>query len=139
MKASDDEKRIGIEVFYTDVEGIGGKLRSKPEDFRVVEIPKRISADEEGDYIILKVTSKNWEINHLVRELARKLGISRKRISFAGTKDRRALTTQLFSIYHPGKDLPEIKMKDVEIEFVCRSNKRMEIGDLIGNEFQIVI
>ena len=139
MKASDDEKRIGIEVFYTDIDGIGGKLRSKPEDFRVVEIPKRISADGDGDYIILKVTSKNWETNHLVRELARKLGISRKRISFAGTKDRRALTTQLFSIYYPGKDLPEIKMKDVEIEFVCRSNKRMEIGDLIGNEFQIVI
>ena len=139
MNASDDERKIGIDVFYTDVEGIGGKLRSKPEDFRVVEIPKDISADEEGDYIILKVTSKNWETNHLIRELARRLGISRKRISFAGTKDRRAVTTQLLSIYYPDKELPEIKIKDIEIEFVCRSNRRIEIGDLIGNEFQIVI
>ena len=139
MNASDDERKIGIEVFYTDIEGIGGKLRSKPEDFRVIEIPKDISADEEGDYIILKVTSKNWETNHLIRELARRLGISRKRISFAGTKDRRAVTTQLFSIYYPDKELPEIKIKDIEIEFVCRSNRRIEIGDLIGNEFQIVI
>ena len=139
MNASDDERKIGIEVFYTDIEGIGGKLRSKPEDFRVIEIPKDISADEEGNYIILKVTSKNWETNILVRELARRLGISRKRISFAGTKDRRAVTTQLFSIYYPDKELPEIKIKDIEIEFVCRSNRRIEIGDLIGNEFQIVI
>lgn len=139
MNASDDERKIGIEVFYTDIEGIGGKLRSKPEDFRVIEIPKDISADEEGDHVILKVTSKNWETNHLIRELARRLGISRKRISFAGTKDRRAVTTQLFSIYYPDKELPEIKIKDIEIEFVCRSNRRIEIGDLIGNEFQIVI
>ena len=139
MNASDDERKIGIEVFYTDIEGIGGKLRSKPEDFRVIEIPKDISADEEGNYIILKVTSKNWETNILVRELARRLGISRKRISFAGTKDRRAVTTQLLSIYYPDKELPEIKIKDIEIEFVCRSNRRIEIGDLIGNEFRIVI
>ena len=139
MNASDDERKIGIEVFYTDIEGIGGKLRSKPEDFRVIEIPKDISADEEGNYIILKVTSKNWETNILVRELARRLRISRKRISFAGTKDRRAVTTQLLSIYYPDKELPEIKIKDIEIEFVCRSNRRIEIGDLIGNEFQIVI
>ena len=38
MKVLDFEKKIGIEVFLTNVEGIGGKLRTYPQDFIVKEI-----------------------------------------------------------------------------------------------------
>ena len=139
MEATDDEKKLGIEVFFTDVPGIGGKLRSKPEDFRVFEVPREVRLTDVGKYVILEVTSKNWETNHLVREVSKRLKISRKRIKFAGTKDRRAVTTQLFSIYYPEEELPEIKLKDVEIRYMGRSDKGLEIGDLIGNRFHITI
>ena len=139
MDAFPDEKLLGIEVFYTDEPGIGGRLRSRPEDFMVEEVPKDIPEDPDGDYAIIEVRSRNWETNLLVREIARRLRISRDRIGFAGTKDRRAITTQYLSIYLPKEDLQEIRIKDVDIRFICRSKKRIGIGDLIGNRFSVVI
>ncbi len=37
IKAFEDERVIGIELFYTDTKGVGGKLRKNAEDFIVVE------------------------------------------------------------------------------------------------------
>jgi len=40
MQVLDFEYKIGIEVFLTQNEGIGGKLRTIPQDFIVDEISK---------------------------------------------------------------------------------------------------
>ena len=139
MHPLEEEKKVGITEFYTKKSGIGGKLRFIPEDFRVVEIPKELPKSADGDFVIVSVTAKNWETNRLIHEIAKNLRISRKRIGFAGTKDKRALTTQLFSIYYPKEDLPALNIRDVLITPLYRSDKRLEIGDLKGNRFEIVI
>lgn len=135
------EKQIGIKAFYTKKPGIGGKLKVKPEDFVVREIsilpPKAVKND--GKYVIAKIRSRNWETNRLIRQFARALGISRKRISFAGTKDKRAITTQLMAFQTPIEKLSELRITDVEILDPYTTNKKIDLGDLIGNEFDIVI
>ncbi len=140
MKVLDSEKEIGITTFLTPSEGIGGKLRFYPEDFGVVEKSIYPPEKKDGKFTIAEITSTYWETNNLIRELSNKLRISRQRINFAGTKDKRAKTTQLMSFYKlKAEDVSDIKLKDVEIKNVYRSDKPVKIGALIGNKFEITI
>ena len=140
MPILSEEQYIGIEQFFTTTDGVRGILRSNPSDFNVEEIAQELSPLSEGPFIIAQITAINWETNHLIDSLAKKLHISRKRISFAGTKDKRAKTTQYFSFYKISKErLQEILLKDVEINDIFYAQKPLRIGDLIGNRFDIKI
>jgi len=140
MKVSEAEKNIGIETFFTPFEGLDGKLRFLPEDFNVKEISVYPTEDKESIFTIAEVTSTNWETNLLVRELSNRLHVSRNRISFAGTKDKRAKTTQLMSFYNISPEiLSKVKIKDVVIERIYRSKSSVKIGDLVGNKFRVII
>jgi len=86
------------------------------------------------------VSSKNWENHRLVRELSKRLKISQKRICFAGTKDKRACSTQLMSFNDVSEDeLSEIKIKDVALKGMYRSDKPIRLGSLLGNKFEITV
>ncbi|MCU0861340.1 MAG: tRNA pseudouridine(13) synthase TruD [Methanomassiliicoccales archaeon] len=137
LVCTSQEARIGLEVFYTDTPGIGGMLKREVEDFVVEEISRHPPEDPSGRFTIAKVTSVNWETNRLVRMLARQLGISRNRISFAGTKDKRAVTSQLMCFEAPLDDVLAIRMHQVTVEGAYRSRKNLTIGDLVGNSFRI--
>lgn len=140
MKILDYEKKIGIEVFLTKFKGIGGKLRSIPQDFYVEEVSKFPNENLDGKYSIVELSSINWETNHLIKELSNKLHISRKRISFAGTKDKRSKSIRLMSFYNVNEnDLKAIDLKDVKIKYLYNSNEPIRIGSLIGNIFDINI
>jgi tRNA pseudouridine13 synthase len=140
MKVLNAEKQIGIETFFTPFKGIRGKLRYQPEDFIVNEISNLPTKSETGKYLIANVTSKNWETNLLIRELSDWLHISRQRIGFAGTKDKRAKTTQLMSFCDVTlENLLNVKIKNVDIENIFFSNSPVKLGDLKGNKFDIFI
>ncbi|MDN5310820.1 MAG: tRNA pseudouridine13 synthase [Methanolobus sp.] len=133
------EKQIGIELYSTTLPGIGGELRQEIEDFIVKEISNREEGSS-GKQLILELTKSNWDMHHLVRDMSRKLGISQKRISFAGTKDKRAKTTQKISIYDlKEEEIGNFYLKDVELKVIGRSPRSVELGDLFGNEFVITV
>jgi len=140
MKILDYEHKIGIEVFLTNNEGTGGKLRTIPQDFNVEEISKYPKEKKDGRYSIAEVSAINWETNHLIKELSNKLHVSRKRISFAGTKDKRSESKRLMSFFKISyNDLNEISLKDVEIKYLFQSDNPVRIGNLVGNKFDINI
>lgn len=140
MKVLDAEKIIGIETFFTDFEGSSGKLRTIPEDFIVEEISNYPPENKNGRFTIADVSSTNWETNLLIREISNRLNISRKRVGFAGTKDKRARTVQLMSFYKtPMGDLSNLKIKDVLIQNIYKSDRPVKIGNLVGNKFEINI
>lgn len=138
-EAPADEAGLGMEVYFTDSPGIGGHLKNEPEDFVVGEIPKELPRVDNGKYTIATVTSTNWEMNRLVRQLSKALGIGRTKIGFAGTKDKRAVTTQQISFEAPMEAVAALRIHQVEISDVFRSNKHLTIGDLIGNRFMIKV
>ena len=73
-----------------------------------------------------------------IRVLSHALGISRYRIGFAGTKDKRAITSQLMPFEAPLESVKNIwDGHQVTIEDAYRARKNMTIGDLIGNRFRI--
>jgi tRNA pseudouridine13 synthase len=131
------ERDLGFEVFYTETPGIEGRLRDTPEDFRVEEISEFPPESGDGRFTIAKVTSNNWETNRLIRRLSRNLHISRNRIGFAGTKDKRAVTTQLMSFEAPLEEVVSIHMPGVDIFDAYRARRKITIGDLVGNAFEL--
>src|SRR5881296_4338081 len=134
------ERDVGIVGYLTSTPGLGGTLKATAEDFVVEEISSPRATAVDGRYTIASLRVRNWETNRLVRELARALHISRRRIGFAGTKDKRALTTQLFSFENvPPEAIKALRMKDIEVLDLSRSDRPLEIGDLVGNRFQIVL
>lgn len=125
--------------YLCDTDGTGGHLKTVPEDFVVREISDPPREKDGGEFAIATVTSRNWETNRLVRVLSRSIGMSRTRIGFAGTKDKRAVTTQLMSFRCPPEELSRINLKDVEISGVYTGSRAIQLGDLIGNSFEVTV
>lgn len=138
---------IGKESYLSKTKGILGKLRESPEDFIVNEIIENkhrahwawAQPSDNGRHSIVKITANNWDTHVLVKEISKRLGIGQKAISFAGTKDKRALTTQYLSILSSPKKIAELDLENVSIEFLHKSVKPVRLGNLVGNEFKINI
>ena len=130
---------IGLIGYATEDSGIGGVLKSRVADFRVDEIATTITLNPKGRFTVAKVTLTNWETNRFCNNLAKKLGISRNRIFFAGTKDKRAVTSQIFVIDAPQFKVAEIEINDVVIEVLGRTHQKIGFGNHRGNRFTIVV
>ncbi|MFC4358551.1 tRNA pseudouridine(13) synthase TruD [Halobium salinum] len=137
------ERAVGIDHYVSDADGIGGRLRDTPEDFRVREVEDfdyaPVDADP-GNYsrLVLRVTLRGWDTNDFASRLSDKLGVSRERVAWAGTKDKHAVTTQLFTVNGVDADaVPEIDHADIEA--VGRAGRDLGFGDLAGNEFGITV
>lgn len=137
------ERAVGMECYVSDASGIGGRLRASPEEFQVTELEafdtQPIDADTGGyQHLVLRATLRGWDTNDFASRLSDGLGISRERVSWAGTKDKYAVTTQLFSVdgVEPSA-LPDVD--DAEIEVVGRAGRPVLFGDLAGNAFEITV
>lgn len=129
---------IGLVGYAIEGNGIGGVLKARIPDFRVEEISTKISLDPKGRFTAANITLTNWETNRFVNKLAKACGISRNRIFFAGTKDKRAVTRQVFIIDAPKKRVAAVEMPDVEIEIIGRTHQKLGFGNHKGNRFTIV-
>jgi len=132
------EKSLGMRCYASDTPGIGGRLRERAEDFAVDEVFS--SPGTEGPYLVCRLTKKNWEMQRAAREIARQLGISHRRVSWTGTKDTHALTTQLIAIYGVSEeDLQRVTLRDIGIAPAGRSQHPLTLGGHAGNRFTITI
>jgi len=130
---------IGLEGYATESNGIGGVLKARVTDFRVDEISTSVSLDPRGRFTVAKITLTNWETNKFCNNLAKRLGISRNRIFFAGTKDKRAVTQQIFVIDATQHKVAELEIPDVEIEILGRTHQKIGFGNHRGNRFTIIV
>ena len=138
-QCSTAESDIGMLYYLTDINGTGGRLKKTAQDFVVREISDAPAEVPEGKFTIADITTTNWETNRLIRLLARTMRISRERIGFAGTKDKRAVTTQKMSFECDPSKLDLVELKDIEFSNAYRSNRPIRMGDLLGNEFEITV
>ena len=138
---------VGKEEYLSKCEGIGGKLRKIPEDFEVLEFIEAKTKphwtwareNKDGRHCIVKIISKNWDTHMLVKELSRRLGIGQRAIGFAGTKDKRAISTQYFSLMASTEKIKKLEINNVDLELIHRTIKPIRLGNLIGNRFKIKI
>lgn len=130
---------IGLLGYATDTNGIGGRIKARVSDFRVEEIATTVHLDNRGRFTVAKVTLTNWETNRFCNQLSKKLNIPKNRIFFAGTKDKRAITSQLFVIDAPMNKVAGVELPDVEIEILGRTHQKIGFGNHRGNRFTIVV
>ena len=143
-EAHPTEAAVGIEYYVSETDGTGGHLRDRPEDFRVEE-REAFGADLRGvdadvgsyPHLVFRATLRGWDTNDFASTLSKRLGVSRERVSWAGTKDKHAVTTQLFSIKHPDDELPSVD--GATIEPLGRAGRPVLFGDLAGNDFEVVV
>ncbi len=116
-----------------------GVIRSVPDDFRVTELPLDFpAAGGEHCWLLIRKTGQNtaW----VAKQLAVSAGVEPKHVSYAGLKDRHAVTEQWFSVWLPGRDDPDwagLNLSGVEILDAGRRVKKLRRGDLRGNRFEI--
>jgi tRNA pseudouridine13 synthase len=135
-----EEAALGIAFYTTSTPGTGGRIKAQPEDFAVVERTRWPAPAEGGPYLALEVRARNWETNRLVGRIARELHVSRTRVSFAGTKDKRAVTTQGITVrLPPAAGERALHLPDVEVLRAFRAARALTLGDLDANAFEVAV
>jgi len=120
---------------------LSGVIRSTPEDFQVDEV-LGFEADGDGTHAFLKIRKKNANTEWVAKQLARFAGVCQVDVGYAGLKDRRAVTTQWFSVDLAGREEPDWhSLTEGGIEFVeiTRHRRKLKRGALKGNRFKLVI
>lgn len=116
-----------------------GRLRERPEDFQVDEVPI-CEPDGEGEHLLLHVRKIGRNTDWVARRLASYAGLPASAVSYAGLKDRHAVTTQWFSV-HTGvrldPDWSAFDEEGVQVLKAYRHRRKLRRGALRGNRFRI--
>lgn len=132
------ETDVGLETYLSAAQGIGGKIKQIPDDFVVDEVAAELRQGD-GEYVHFTLEKKNWDTLRAIKEISKRLRVSRKRLGFAGTKDRRAITRQRVSVWNiPIEDLKKINIRDITLSEFSQSPERINLGYAWGNKFSIV-
>src|SRR5271157_6205208 len=78
-------------LLTADLPGIGGRIKTVPEDFEVEEIPA-YEPSGEGEFLYLWIEKRDMGAEYFARQVAKRLGIPPAEVGTAGLKDRRAVT-----------------------------------------------
>ncbi|MBI5229373.1 tRNA pseudouridine(13) synthase TruD [Candidatus Micrarchaeota archaeon] len=131
-----------------------GMFEFAPEEFiveeitkegLVLELDKQIEKEGDGnlekDYFTHFILQKReWNTLQALSAISRALHIGAKRLNFAGTKDRNAITTQLCSAFAvPSEKILSLKIKDIQINGAWKEKEKVRLGDLLGNRFTITL
>ena len=133
---------LNAENFITDYEGTGGVIRQCNEDFYVEEVLLSQPTGQ-GQNTWIEILKDGKTTLDVVLDIARHLHLSRKRMGFAGMKDKSAITRQWLCVSNiTPEELPsdlEDILYNVKILDIKANQKKLRIGQLKGNKFKIAI
>lgn len=115
------------------------QLKACAEDFQVDEVLD-IPLSGSGEHLWLWVEKRLLNTEEVARRLAKAAGVSLRQISYAGLKDRQALTRQWFSVHLPGKSDPQFSAaegEDLRILDIQRHSRKLQRGAHSANGFTI--
>jgi tRNA pseudouridine13 synthase len=118
-----------------------GRLRAVPEDFEVRE-EINFTLDGAGEHVWVWVRKRGANTDWVARRLAEQAGVPSGAVSYAGLKDRHAVTEQWFSVHLPGKTDPDWSANpdpDFTVLNAVRHSRKLRRGALSGNAFRVTI
>jgi tRNA pseudouridine13 synthase len=138
-----DKQRYDIEgwEYAWGKPSLRGAIRGKTEHFQVTEIIKHEPCGS-GEHVYLYVEKQDTNTDWVAEQLARYCGVAKRDVSFAGMKDRRAVTKQWFSVYlvnKPEPDWREFNSGQIKILIATRHQRKLRRGALSGNQFGITV
>ena len=121
--------------------GASGVLKANPEDFVVVE-DLGFEPDGEGEHILVRILKNGCNTRFVADALAKFLKIHAREVSFAGQKDKHAVTEQWLCARVPGNAMPDLSAFQLEgckvLEY-ARHKRKLRLGALQGNAFTLVL
>jgi tRNA pseudouridine13 synthase len=126
-------------LWTADLPGIGGRIKDRPEDFEVEEVPAYPPSGQ-GDFLYLWVEKRDLGADYFVRQVARRLDVPVGEVGTAGLKDRRAVTRQMVSVPLRAQErLAQLDGDGVRLLRVDRHGNKLRPGHLHGNRFRILV
>lgn len=118
-----------------------GRLKAEFADF-IVREELGYELAGEGEFVAVKIRKTNANTLFVGEKLAKFAGISERDMSYAGLKDRHAITEQWFCLHLAGKETPDFssfECEGVEVLEVTRHNRKIRVGALEGNHFELLL
>ncbi|MCK5813407.1 MAG: tRNA pseudouridine(13) synthase TruD [Cocleimonas sp.] len=120
---------------------LSGTIRSQPSDFKVDEIAS-FEPSGTGEHVFIQIEKTGENTDWVAGLLAKIANVPKRDVSYAGMKDRNAITTQWFSVQMPGKEAPDWQQQlpeSIKVLQQTRHNRKLRRGALKGNRFTLVI
>lgn len=118
-----------------------GVIKATPEDFVVIE-DLGYAPDGEGEQLLVRIRKTGCNTRFVAEALAKFLGVPQRDLSFAGMKDRHAVTEQTLCFRLPGKEMPDLSafsLEGCEILEAVRHKRKLRTGALAGNAFRLIV
>ncbi len=145
------DKELGMEVYLTDGDGIGGRLRESVEDFVVEEIPLGFSSIEEftsaslsrlptryEKYAICLLEKRGIDTIRAASIIAQRLHVNEDEVGYCGLKDAKAISRQLLSIPFRRSLQREYAFPEgIRLQLLGFRYRPLTLGELSGNKFSI--
>ena len=141
MTASTMNNTFGRILLTHDLPGTSGRIKERPEDFMVEEVPL-YEFSGEGGFVFLLVEKTDLSNLDLVDILRKHLGLKDHEVGVAGWKDKGAITRQWISLPHEKvrKDrLARLGSEGIKILQEQVHSNKLRTGHLLGNRFSILI
>ncbi len=116
-------------------------FKQHPQDF-VVEEQLGFVPTGEGEHQFIWVEKINANTAFVAEQLAKFCQLPLRAVTYAGRKDKHALTRQWFGIHTPGKadiDFSQWNIAGVNILHQTRHNKKLRTGQAKANHFTICL
>ena len=114
-------------------------LKATAEDFQVDEVLD-IPLSGDGEHLWLWVEKRGLNTEEAARRIAKAAGVPLRTVSYAGLKDRQALTRQWFSVQLPGKADPDLSGAEndtLKILKTSRHKRKLQRGAHAANGFTL--
>jgi tRNA pseudouridine13 synthase len=141
--------------FLSKSKGANGIIKKFYEDFIVKEIistgkilevgkaykPEDLELKEnlESNFTVFILEKRNWDTIRALLQISKAFGRGKGAFSYAGTKDKFSVSTQLASIHKVEPErLLSLNLKDIKINGAWKSDS-VELGSNVGNAFSVKI
>jgi tRNA pseudouridine13 synthase len=119
--------------------GIGGSIKTCPEDFQVEELPLYPTCGE-GEHLYLEVEKRGLTTFELLKRIAAALKTDERAMGYAGLKDAQALTRQFISVTGcSAEQALALELENIRILSARRHRNKLRLGHLAGNRFTVTI
>ena len=116
-------------------------LRTHNSDFLVQEILP-FAPTGEGEHHLLHIRKDGLNTVEVAKMLSSFAHVHPKEVTYAGQKDKNAVTEQWFGIRIPGKETPDwqqLNSEQLTLLSASRHGKKLRIGALAGNRFTLIL
>jgi tRNA pseudouridine13 synthase len=134
---------VNLPLACPDLAGVGGRVKDRPEDFAVVEVPL-YEPSGAGEHVYLRHRRAGATTIEIAAALARLFSLRPFDVGVAGLKDKVAVAEQTYSLPLPRADVDEVvrRVADAlpgEVLWARRHANKLRRGHLAGNRFDVLV